>query len=208
MIHIIPGFLGSSADFDFLSDHYEVKIHDLRKTGVNEISPQVKAQDILLGYSLGGRVSLDVADKIHYLIKKVILLASHPGLNSEEERTERFSWEETVLKNLQGSPATFFKWWNSLPVFEHDAPLQERDLAKWDEVFSRFRLSEQTNFRSAMKAHASKIIYLYGEQDSKYAQLAKDEIAPLGVSCYALDSGHRIFQNQKALLDILSKVIP
>ncbi len=208
MIHVIPGFLGESRDFDFLKTHDEVMIHDLRKIDADGIGKLLSANDSLLGYSLGGRVSLEIADRLQFNLRKVILLASHPGLSSEMDRAERKKWEAVVLEKLTGNSKDFFDWWNALPVFTNDLPLSERDLSGWANVFNRYLLSHQRNFLPLIQEHADKIIYLYGEKDNKYAQLAREEIAPLGISCHGIHAGHRIFQNKEAILKILREEIP
>lgn len=207
MIHIFPGFLGSSEDFDSLQKNFETKIYDIRKTQIEDLLSVIKPEDYLLGYSLGGRICLEIAERINFKVRKVFLLASNPGLQTEEEKRARKIWEEDVLHRLQESPEKFLSWWNELPVFEGDHPLSLRDLSLWDKVFDKLRLSKQKNYLPLLKEHQDKFLYFYGQRDKKYSELAKNVIAPLGIRCIEVDGGHRLFQNPKAILDILREEI-
>lgn len=206
MIHVIPGFLGSSDDFEFLSKRFDIICHDLRKVRVDEIQQLVGLKDILLGYSLGGRLSLEIAQRCEFKIKKLILLAAHPGLEIPEERVTRRNWEDDVLRRMK-ERSTFLEWWNALPIFEHDLPLRPRELAGWSEVFDANRLSAQQDFRAEMLQNNQKIIYLYGQRDEKFSVIARD-LSLLGIRTIEIPSaGHRLFTEHEAILEILNQEI-
>ena len=60
MIHIFHGFLGSADDFSFLKSD-EIVVHDLYSM---KEPPHLNANDTLIGYSMGGRIALDLAPTI------------------------------------------------------------------------------------------------------------------------------------------------
>lgn len=56
MIHVFHGFLGSPEDFQFLNGE-DVQVHDLYS--MNQY-PEIGLDDTLIGYSLGGRIALEI----------------------------------------------------------------------------------------------------------------------------------------------------
>jgi 2-succinyl-6-hydroxy-2,4-cyclohexadiene-1-carboxylate synthase len=205
MIHIIPGFLGREEDFEFLQEMGEIKIYDLRSLDIPSIMQSVQPNDILIGYSMGGRVAMEVAERINFQFRKLILLASHPGLQLQSEKDERKIWEDLVLKKMNESG--FFNWWNSLPLFSSDRPLEEQNLNQWIEVFNTYRLSKQKNFTVFLSDHTDKIFYLYGAKDEKFSKIAEETLIPLNIRCKKIEAGHRVFQHQEALLGILREEV-
>lgn len=201
MIHVFHGFLGSPEDFAFLRSQGDVVLHDLYD--MNEI--KIQQEDTLIGYSMGGRIALELAHKNNYQFKKLVLMNAHPGLPSPS--TERTIWEDSVIERLQClSPEEFLAYWNKLPLFKGDAPIHSISLERYKKslkLFETHRLSKQTCFLPDLKTHHSKILSLSGIKDEKYAQIARDLISPTGVKCLFLNAGHRIFQNQSELISVL-----
>lgn len=203
MIHIFHGFLGSPVDFSFLQRD-GVVLHDLYE----EKDFHIEEGDILIGYSMGGRIALELAAKMNFNIKKLILLNAHPGPESEEERLERKIFEQKVLQELRTKTRTeFLTWWNALPIFTHDIPLstsQER-FDQSPELFERYRLSEQKNFLPEMIRNSEKILYVVGLYDEKYMELATELLLSQDLRVKGIPAGHRIYQNRDELLKLLEE---
>lgn len=207
MIHVIPGFLSDKCDFAFLNNEFEVVFHDLRHTNTMVISAAISPSDTVVGYSLGGRASLQIADESGFAFKKLILLASHPGLHDQEQIQARKGWEDEVLTKLTTlSSSEFYGWWNQLNVFQHDSPLTSRDLSGWAETFAKYRLSDQTHYLSFMKAHRDKILYVFGDKDEKYSAIATN-LSEAGIRTRKMNAGHRLFQSPNELMQILREEI-
>lgn len=204
MIHVFHGFLGSPEDFKFLKQD-NVILHDLYSPDFN---PEIKSGDTLIGYSMGGRIAMELANKVNWDINKLVLMNSHPGLEFDDEKNSRKEWEDSVLTKLQSeSPAEFFEYWNELPIFEFDSPLapisEERYLAS-QKLFDQFRLSKQTNFLPSLEDHKDKVLYLVGLFDNKYFTLAEEVIAPYGIQVTPVSGGHRLFQEPQQVKSILT----
>lgn len=202
MIHVFHGFLGSPHDFAFLKGE-SVKIYDLYQ--MDEF-PVVSPGDTLIGYSLGGRIALEIAEKANFKIKKLYLLNAHPGLANHKEQELRKVWEDSVLQDLKKkNKEEFLKDWNKLPVFLFDKPLNDVDdfrFNKSPELFNRFRLSNQTNFLPKICEHKDKIEYIIGTLDEKYMDLARD-FETFGISVKYIEAGHRLFQHPEKLIELL-----
>lgn len=202
MIHVFHGFLGSPDDFKFL-DRDDVVLHDLYK--MNRI-PDVTPHDTLIGYSMGGRIALEIAEVVNYDIKKLVLINAHPGLSSQEERQDRTHFETKVIEELKGkTKEEFLEWWNSLPIFNFDSPIStsdERYLESGD-LFLKYRLSQQSDHLPQMIQHKDKILYIAGLFDEKYMELVSENLIPHDIPVKGIPGGHRLFQNVNELKNIL-----
>jgi 2-succinyl-6-hydroxy-2,4-cyclohexadiene-1-carboxylate synthase len=203
VIHVFHGFLGSPEDFSFLPSRDDIKLYDLLDF---KSPPSLNPEDTLIGYSMGGRIALEMASRSNFNIKKLVLISSHPGLEDEDEKLARINWEDEVLLRLksQGSE-DFEEYWNKLSIFTHDKPIRIRNLYSFASVFDQFRLSEQKNFLPYLSQHREKILWIIGEKDEKYRKLAQEKLLPIGISVRFIDGGHRLFQNSESLLKVLNE---
>lgn len=204
MIHVFHGFLGSPHDFDFLKGD-GVILHDLYSKDFN---PEIKPGDTLIGYSMGGRIAMELASKANWEIEKLVLMSSHPGLELSDEKENRREWEDTVLEKLRSlSPVEFFSYWNQLPIFEFDTPLTAIPLERFkasSELFDQFRLSKQKNFLAGLEEYKDKILYLVGLFDTKYYSYAEEVLLPHGIKIIPVAGGHRLFQQPLEVKSILT----
>lgn len=202
MIHVFHGFLGSPDDFAFLRND-GVVLHDLYQM---TSYPEVSKDDVLIGYSMGGRIALEIAQKVNYDLKKVVLINAHPGLNNDEARMDRKEFEVKVANELKTKTREeFLAWWNLLPIFTFDAPIEsteERFKASAD-LFWKYRLSEQKDHLPEMVRHKEKILFIAGLFDEKYMELVSEMLIPYEITVKGVPGGHRLFQNKEELKQIL-----
>jgi 2-succinyl-6-hydroxy-2,4-cyclohexadiene-1-carboxylate synthase len=192
MNYLFPGFLGTAQDLAFLPGQVVMPQHFIT----------LGESDLLLGYSMGGRRALELAQSVDFKIKHLVLLASHPGLATIEEKNERKLWEDHVLEQMRGN--TFLDYWNSLDIFKFDIPLtHEIDLEQARKHFEDFRLSNQPDYLSLMQKHSDKITYIVGSQDERYVKLAHERIVPAGIHVVKIETGHRLFQHPEKILTVL-----
>lgn len=202
MIHVFHGFLGSAEDFNYLASE-DVILHDLYNM---KSLPDVSPGDTLIGYSMGGRIALEIAERVQYNIKKLVLINAHPGLASLEERTDRTAFEAKVIEELKSrTKEDFLEWWNSLPIFNFDSPISTSDerFAKSAELFFRYRLSQQDNHLPGMIQHKDKVLYIVGLFDEKYMELVSEFLIPEDIVIKGIPGGHRLFQNVNEMKNIL-----
>lgn len=204
MIHIFHGFLGSTEDFNYLKND-QVILHDLYKMSQN---PVIGPNDILIGYSMGGRVALDLAQKSNYNFRRLVLINAHPGLPDEELKMQRKEFETKVLQELQArTKSEFLDWWNSLPIFTFDQPIEVSDerFKESSALFAKYRLSEQEDHLPLMQKHHEKILYIAGLFDEKYMELVSEVLLPSGITVKGIPGGHRLFQHPNELKHILQE---
>jgi pimeloyl-ACP methyl ester carboxylesterase len=204
MIHIFHGFLGSAEDFNYLKND-KVILHDLYKMSE---TPVIGPDDILIGYSMGGRVAMDLARKSNYNLHKLVLINAHPGLPDEELKIHRKEFETKVLQELKvRTKDNFLDWWNSLPIFTFDQPIDVSDerFQQSSALFTRYLLSEQENHLPLMQKHHEKILYIAGLFDEKYMELVSEVLLPSGIAVKGIPGGHRLFQHPNELKQILQE---
>lgn len=203
MIHLFHGFLGSPEDFSFLKRE-DVIVHDLYE--MNDF-PEVSEEDVLIGYSMGARVAMEIAHKNQFKIKKLVIMNSHPGLETEEEKLYRRNFEVAVLEKLKTMTKNeFLSYWNALPLFAHDAPLEnlsDERYSRSSDLFDKFLLSKQDNFLPEIAQNKEKVLWIVGLQDEKYLEIASEKILPHDIPVVGLPGGHRLFQRQKELKELL-----
>jgi 2-succinyl-6-hydroxy-2,4-cyclohexadiene-1-carboxylate synthase len=161
----LHGFLGTPQDWDGVIQH-------LPEYSCKALSYpfQIPSNSILIGYSMGGRIALRSSHP-------KILLSTHPGLNTPEEKAERWRQDELWIKKLQQEPLeSFLKTWYAQPLFD-----SLRNHPAFSEVLSR-RLKQDPAVLAHILTQESlahqefkhpEAIFLHGEFDQKYAQLYK-----------------------------------
>lgn len=194
MIRVFHGFLGSPEDFAFLKGS-DVIIHDLYR-GI----PETHQDDILIGYSMGGRLAMELAKKNGF--QKLVLINAHPGLSDDKEREIRTQWEEEVLERL-ANEETFLSWWNALPLFKSDRPLEKIPEGS-AALFRKMALSRQENFLPFLEENKDRVHWILGAKDPKYSALAE---RLEGFDFQLLPGGHRLFQLPELLGPAIKKVI-
>lgn len=189
----LHGFLGSHRDWmpviTLLQNEYECTAIDLPAHGNSPYSEDVTLEvettlqkwpnPILVGYSLGGRIALGYGQKHPELIRGIIALSAHTGLDSEELRYHRLQndiiWENR-LRSL--SSEQFLSLWYEQKVFsslrkrpEFLQHLQtQRTYQNPDELASllnQVSLAKQPLYQN----FSHPLALLYGVEDVSYAEL-------------------------------------
>ena len=180
MIRTLSGFLGLGSDWDFLPwPHAEY---------------DGGADEVLIGYSMGGRLALAQA---HRFRKAVIVSA---GLNApdvarrarDDEWARRFESEEW---------SSLMRAWNAQPVFGgHVVERREGD-------YDRAELARQLRENSPavlppprLEEIETPILWVAGERDAKYVEIARRAVArlPRAELWICPGAGHRVPWEQPA----------
>jgi 2-succinyl-6-hydroxy-2,4-cyclohexadiene-1-carboxylate synthase len=91
----------------------------------------------LCGYSLGGRVALQVALAAPERLARLVLISCTPGIVDAHERAERRRADEELAVELERAPfEQFIERWRSQPVFAGE-PAQAGALARSDQRRNR-----------------------------------------------------------------------
>lgn len=145
--------------------------------------PASSIKDVLVGYSLGGRIALEWARRHPDRFSKLILISTSFGLTTEEDKQSRILWDglNAELLRKKGIERFMRDEWYAMDLF--------KDFANSDRFSSiiKSRLSHSSHYLAdTLEAYSPgrqasflsnidslpPITYIYGNNDTKYAKLA------------------------------------
>ncbi len=229
----LHGFMGDSGDWKEVAERLSDRLHviavdlpghgrslSMRKDGysiegcvkqvmalMDNLSPE---QFSLVGYSMGGRLALQLAKTFPSRVARLVLESATAGLKDDEARQERIASDEQKAKELEQLPLEqFVDSWYRQPLF---ASLTYRpdllsDLTAKRRVNEPSELAESvrqsgtgtmTPLWDALKSIEIPTLCLAGELDPKYAALAR-QMAVAMPNCRAEiipDAGHIVHLEQ------------
>ncbi len=166
----------------------------------------------LLGYSLGGRLTLHALLHRPELWRGVIVVAAHPGLTDEADKTARLDQDRRWAERFRTEPwKKLLTEWNAQAVFQRkDKPVKnprppresDFDREQVARTFETFSLGGQNDLRPTLAAlyqhrqaaSAPPLLVLTGEHDAKFRAFG-DELAGLGEAIthrVVPGAGHRV----------------
>ena len=128
---LVHGFLGSPEDWSDVRAQLNPAIHcecvSLRDLGCASIAAAADALamqlqknpcDVLVGYSMGGRITLELTCKYPEFTHRLVLLSTSLGLHDEQERRARAAQDDARAEQLRThGMAAFTRDWYALPMF-------------------------------------------------------------------------------------------
>ncbi len=181
-------------------------------------------RNVLIGYSLGGRLALHALEQKPALWYKSFLISTNPGFNdhfksfdpASEERRARWMndsyWAEEFLKS---SWDTLLRNWNAQPVFgggEEEPSRIEKDYFRESLglALTNWSLAQQKNMRPLIQELATKICIAAGERDEKFMTLVeqlREDIHGLKVDLIPEASHRVLFDRPKELAERIKVLI-
>jgi len=145
-----------------------------------------KRKAALLGYSLGGRVALDLACESQELLSCLILEGASPGIERDDEREERRAKDYALADEIERRGVEWFvDNWEEAPLFA----TQKRLPRPVFQGIRRDRLSnsarglamslraagtgEMTPLWKAMERLRVPVLLVVGERDRRYAEIGE-----------------------------------
>ena len=214
---IAPNIAPLSAEearFDAICDDIAQFLYSLDQQECDDECMIVDAPNppILLGYSMGGRIALELLQRFPDVpISALVVESAGLGPDSDEERAEYAARSrEWAQRCRELPPEEYVSWWASQPLFEtqKSLPAQVRErqraarLAVPREIIVHLMLgvgaehmhSARENAQLLRSLHRSglNVSYIAGEQDTKYSAIAhtldRDNICPVHI----FNTGHNI----------------
>ena len=215
MIYALPGFLGLQSDWSALKkeisltpiDPYQITQPEqgLHKWA-QEFNKTLPKEPILLGYSMGARLSMHTL--LESFPKALILISCNPGLKTQEEKKKRltldYNWAERFQKE---SWESLMRSWNNRSVFSA-APLirYEKDYCRntLSSALKSWSLAHQIDFSKILEQAPIPILWITGKLDEAYSKKPMKFSHPLSQSWIVPFSGHRVpWEQPKAFVKIL-----
>ncbi|MEC7840022.1 MAG: alpha/beta fold hydrolase [Chlamydiota bacterium] len=207
----LHGFLGTPSDWDFLPYENIVKPNLFSSPPrpfcswakqFNQNLP--KADNILLGYSLGGRLAIHAMIDAPQKYSCAIIISSHYGLKNEQEKLERLEKDASWAKAFQNdSWDVLMEKWNNQGVFNDKVIRRERDYNRNNlaEAMLTWSLGEQLYLKKEVERLKIPILWIAGENDRKFKLIAQSLSLshPESVIWIAKESGHRVPWQQQAI---------
>jgi len=176
VIAFFSGFLGVDRDWDFVRD---IETNDR----------------VLVGYSMGGRLTLHALIEGAHFDRAVIISA---GLNLEEGREERRQRDEAWAKRFESDPwDELMLDWNAQPVFGgHVIERFEKDYDR--SVLAQDLRETSPGVLPPLAPHLHKILipvlWIAGELDKAYVEVGKRAVSllPNAELWICPGAGHRV----------------
>jgi 2-succinyl-6-hydroxy-2,4-cyclohexadiene-1-carboxylate synthase len=195
---LLHGFLGSANDWSALIEqlpdcdciafdlpgHGNAREHRLNRMADFPLwlNQQLQQQDIthyhLLGYSLGGRLALQLAATQPAGLQSLLLENAHPGLSSVDERKTRASNDARWARRFYREPLTDpLADWYQQPVFADLSPTERTSLiaersqnhaAQLAHMLCCCSLAKQVDLHPWLQNTSLPVLYLCGEQDRNF----------------------------------------
>lgn len=209
-IWALPGFLGLPADWDFLEwgNLRGVGLDSLPWTSLSDwperfhqwLDAQKGDKEILMGYSMGGRLALHSLMHAPQRWKGAVLISTHPGLIDIEARLERQREDDEWARRFEQEEWTSLMHdWNRRAVFAEDRFRFNRREQDYDRhwlahLMREGSLAKQQDFRLRIAALPIPLLWITGAADQHYCKLAESLTFHHPDSCRVKieQAGHRV----------------
>ncbi|MGL4819561.1 MAG: alpha/beta fold hydrolase [Bacilli bacterium] len=168
----------------------------------------------LIGYSMGARLAIALASTHSASYAGIMSVGGSFGLATEEERaTRRQLTKKWARPLISGDLKRFVHFWESLDLFKTQRSLpidvQEnirrmrlaQDASRIQRALYDLNVSEQPDYSTSFLHFNGKAMFVAGEYDSKYVDIAKR--APKGSFCIVPQVGHAVHVERPEFFDTI-----
>ena len=175
MIVAVHGFLGRPADWDFLRDA-GLEVEAVRPDRIP------RTGDVLLGYSMGGRLALHaLLEGAQY--RRAVIVSAGLGITGGNERTARRAQDERWAQRFESDDwDAVIADWDAQPLFGgHRMPRREDDFDRsgLGADLRRFSPAVLEPLEPRLREIAIPVLWIAGERDPKYVEAGQRAVALL-----------------------------
>lgn len=176
----LHGFLGDPSDWEcfqdlplkpvYLSSYSNLGFHEF----AGAFNREHQNSNILLGYSMGGRLALHCLIHSPNQWKAAIIISSDPGFTSEDKRQERIIRDKKFLNRFENEDFdALMQEWDAQALFNQETPVFKRNKNTLKQSLTEWSLGNQENLREAILQLPMPILWIAGENDKKYSEIYK-----------------------------------
>lgn len=166
-----------------------------------EVQAAGEEENFLVGYSMGGRLALHALLDSTELWQKAVIVSAHPGLSREDEKLERMASDaEWAGLALTSDWSQFLRQWDGQKILqggEAKSPDPRMKLVNRRRAIARsfmeWSLGKQANLPERFEEIACPVLWVTGERDKKFTDLAKWAVPALSQGQHRqVIAGHRL----------------
>lgn len=207
-VYALSGFLGAISDWDLfsargfgvnslisLSPTPDLSLENWGKSCI----PSSNTQNILMGYSLGGRLALHALLARPDFWHAAIFISTHSGLSDPKAREERICQDQIWADRFLSEPwENLLKDWNRQPVLAMSNPIERLEShycrLNLAQTLKTWSLGLQQDLKIPLSQIRVPILWVVGEKDTTYTKLSQTLTFahPLSLTCSIVQSGHRV----------------
>ncbi len=241
-IVLVHGFLGEPEDWDATVANMQVDrrvvrarlldspcerfdLASLAEALAREIENTGLAPATVVGYSLGGRVALTLANDRPELVRRAMLVSATPGLFDDDDRGQRSLADDALADELERQGiAAFVDRWYAQPLFasllahpDYGFVARRRSAGetgvsgRWARVLRDASPGRNPSLWHRLSALAERLTLVVGSLDAKYLGLAREaqRVAPLLRIDTVSGAGHAIHLERPAeLAALIDQLLP
>jgi len=137
----------------------------------------------LCGYSMGGRLCLEFANKYPNKINSLILESTSQGIENIEERDDRLISDKELSKKIENDYSNFINHWENNKLFKKQ---KDRNLDEWKlqreirtnhdhfqlaKSLNSFSLGRMNYYGDILHSFNFQVILISGNEDEKYLKI-------------------------------------
>jgi 2-succinyl-6-hydroxy-2,4-cyclohexadiene-1-carboxylate synthase len=157
----------------------------------------------LCGYSLGGRVALNVALAAPERVSRLVLVSCSPGIEDDSERATRRTSDERLAVELESIPyERFIEKWRSQPLFADDPPdvgeraredQRHNDPLRLAKAMRGLGTGEMTPLWDRLGELTMPTRFVAGERDAKFRAIGERVVASMpDAELVVIPGGHAL----------------
>lgn len=226
MIHCLHGNVGSPDSWEIFEDKIDAAINaiDLWSLAAGRLSLLDAGQriadsaengDVLLGYSMGGRLALHalLADREKW--KAAIIVSAHPGM--ERGHRKRLDSDEEWAQLAETDWDDFLRRWNAMEILNGNrlppqgfVQANEANQFNIAQGFRDWSLGAQYNLLHTFPGFGCPVLWVTGTLDDKYCRVAEQAVLKLrrGRHVYVPNAHHRVpWEQPKLFAEIVNEFL-
>ncbi len=183
----------------------EKQIFDIRS-----ILDRIKLSPLIIyGYSMGGRLVLNLLSEISNYFHGVILESTTCGIKNPDERKKRAGIDENRVREIEKNFAAFLDKWMTLPLFSninrssfalenYNKVMRSQNPLLLAASLRGFGTGNMESVCNRLSSIDHRVLLIAGNKDSKFVRIHRkmDQLLPDSNSIEIDEAGHRVHLDQ------------